>query len=99
MYLNADFVNFPICIHPSRKVLEYCLFTLDCGKPLEPDHGSVNISKGTAVGNTATFDCDTGYTLQGNRQTTCLKGNTWDHSTPKCIINGEKQCQKFCFCS
>ncbi|XP_052245001.1 sushi, von Willebrand factor type A, EGF and pentraxin domain-containing protein 1-like isoform X24 [Dreissena polymorpha] len=59
----------------------------DCGKPFEPDHGWVNISNGTAVGNTATFFCDIGYTVVGNNKTTCLNNNTWNRPTPECKIN------------
>ena len=39
------------------------VFTIDCGKPDIPLHGSVDIRNGTALNDTATFSCETGYTL------------------------------------
>ncbi|XP_052280910.1 sushi, von Willebrand factor type A, EGF and pentraxin domain-containing protein 1-like [Dreissena polymorpha] len=59
----------------------------DCGRPNEPDHGWVNISNGTAVGNTVKFYCNIGYTVDGNNITTCLNNNTWSRPTPECKIN------------
>ncbi|KAH3698613.1 hypothetical protein DPMN_086156 [Dreissena polymorpha] len=64
-----------------------CCEPKDCGRPNEPINGWVNISNGTAVGNTATFYCDIGYTVVGNNKTTCLNNNTWNRPTPECKVN------------
>ena len=31
-----------------------------------------------------TFTCDTGFTLTGTQQTTCLTNGSWDSAAPSC---------------
>ncbi|XP_052807772.1 sushi, von Willebrand factor type A, EGF and pentraxin domain-containing protein 1-like [Mya arenaria] len=59
----------------------------DCGKPDVPVHGSVDINYGTAYNDTATFSCNSGYTLQGDTTVTCKQTKNWNHPFPSCIIN------------
>ncbi|WAR06716.1 SVEP1-like protein, partial [Mya arenaria] len=63
------------------------VYTIDCGKPDVPAHVAVDISNGTAYNDTVAFSCDTGYTLQGHTTATCKTNNTWNHPSPRCIIN------------
>ena len=38
----------------------------------------------TLVGATATYTCDTGYTLNGNNTRTCQASGTWSGTAPTC---------------
>ena len=47
-------------------------------------HGSVSPATASAVGATATYTCDTGYTLSGSATRTCQADATWSGTAPTC---------------
>ena len=55
-----------------------------CSKPQEIDYGSV-----TYDGETAIYECDSGYTLEGNSNLTCNDG-IWIPDPPTCIKSENK---------
>ena len=58
---------------------------VECGPLTDPDNGHVDMSEGITFGSTATYTCDTGYTLSGGSQSrTCGADGTWTLSKPLC---------------
>ena len=47
-------------------------------------NGLVDTSCGTTIGCTATYTCDTGYTLSGSQSRTCKADGNWTSSEPFC---------------
>ena len=60
------------------------LAVVDCGPLTNPDNGQVNDAAGTTFGHTATYSCNTGYNLTGNRTRTCQATGEWSGSAPTC---------------
>ena len=46
--------------------------------------GSVDTSRGTTYQSVAVYQCDEGYTLQGQAIAACLENGTWSGPTPTC---------------
>ena len=59
---------------------------VECPFPVIPQNGNVNISSRT-YGSTATFECRTGFDLQGTTNTTCQKDGTWLGEVPTCQLS------------
>ena len=47
-------------------------------------NGQVSHTAGTKFGQTATYSCDTGYTLVGDSNHTCQATGVWSGSEPIC---------------
>ena len=60
------------------------LTAVDCGNLTDPVNGQVNHTAGTTVGQTATYSCNTGYSLVGDNTRTCQAIGNWSGSTPTC---------------
>ena len=60
------------------------LAVVDCGPLTDPDNGQVNDAAGTTFRHTATYRCNTGYGLVGNRTRTCQATGNWSGSVPTC---------------
>ena len=58
--------------------------TIDCGTLNDTTNGRVSHSAGTTFGQTATYSCDTGYTLVGDSTRTCQADGMWSGSEPTC---------------
>ena len=58
---------------------------MDCGTLTDPANGQVNHTAGTTFGQTATYSCDTGYTLVGDSTRTCQADGMWSGNEPTCI--------------
>ncbi len=58
----------------------------NCGTPLAPANGTVSLT-GTRTGSTATYACNTGFTLSGSRTRTC-QASGWSGSAPLCVGGG-----------
>lgn len=71
------------------KVIQNTLLFSDCGNLTDPADGSVSFSSGTTYQSVATFNCDTGYTLEGEETRTCQANETWSNIGPSCRINGK----------
>ena len=56
----------------------------DCGALTDPANGQVSHTDGTTFGETATYSCDAGYNLVGDRTRTCQVTGVWSGSTPTC---------------
>ena len=57
---------------------------MECGTLNATTNGQVNHSAGTTFGQTATYSCDIGYTLEGNSTRTCQANGMWSGSEPTC---------------
>ena len=64
-------------------LLPYVVVT-NWGPLTDPDNGQVDTSPGTTFGSTATYTCDTGYTLSGSQTRTCGENGNWTSSEPIC---------------
>ena len=68
---------------------------VDCGSPVNPDNGQVDISNGTTFGSTAIYTCDPGYTLSGSHKLrTCGADAVWFPTEPTC--NSRLTCSLNC---
>ncbi|KAK8721900.1 hypothetical protein OTU49_012628 [Cherax quadricarinatus] len=59
-----------------------CLYSW-CPNVTEPVNGKVDMS-GRQAGDTATFSCDSGYSIQGLKTVSCTLGGVWSGATPTC---------------
>ena len=55
----------------------------DCDPLDDPANGTVVLT-GTSMGDTATYSCNNGYELEGNRQRMCQMNRQWSGSEPSC---------------
>ena len=60
------------------------LTVVDCGNLTHPANGQVTHSMGTTFGQTATYSCNTGYSLVGDKTHTCQAEGNWSGSAPTC---------------
>lgn len=60
---------------------------VDCGPLDYPPKGRVSLS-GTTVGSTATYSCERGYVLVGERKRECLVTGEWSVKEPVCTGKG-----------
>ena len=72
----------------SKKMIENTSFFTECDNLTAPADGLVIYSSGTTFQSVATFDCNTGYTLEGDSTRTCQANTSWSNSDPSCKING-----------
>ena len=62
----------------------FVFFTQDCFGLVSPANGSV-VFNATTYGETADYECDTGYRLfNGSAIRTCSEGGTWNGTKPTC---------------
>ena len=54
-----------------------------CGDLNDPVDGTVSMG-GLQVGDTATYSCDSGFTLHGTSIRVCQIGGTWSGTEPTC---------------
>jgi formylglycine-generating enzyme required for sulfatase activity len=66
---------------------------VDCGAPEKIVSGS-RILSGTEFGDTATYACDAGFTLEGSSSATCTAGGTWSTPTPICAAEAGALCEE-----
>ena len=57
---------------------------MGCSNLANPTNGQVSHTGGTTLGQTATYSCNTGYTLVGGSTRTCQSTGVWSGSTPTC---------------
>ena len=57
---------------------------MDCGALTNPANGQVSHIGGTTFGQTATYTCDPGYTLEGGNTRMCQATGNWSESEPAC---------------
>ena len=62
-----------------------CLLTaVNCGRLTDPANGRISHNTGTTLQQTATYSCNTGYDLVGDRTRTCQDTGLWSGSEPTC---------------
>ncbi|KAJ8415730.1 hypothetical protein AAFF_G00402870 [Aldrovandia affinis] len=69
--------------------LEYTAIGLDsCPEPQSPHYG-VKVGERYLVGDVVSFQCDPGYSLQGNTYITCMPGpvRRWNFPVPLCLAH------------
>ena len=57
---------------------------MDCGTLNNPTNGKVSYTGRTTFGQTATYSCNTGYSLVGDSSRTCQATGNWSGSVPTC---------------
>ena len=83
---NVRYTKF-LAFHFS--LITLLLLAVDCGPLPAPTNGRVDTSNGTTFESTATYTCDTGYTLSGSQIRTCGADKSWDLSAPGCERKNE----------
>ncbi len=58
---------------------------INCGPLTDPANEQVDTSSGTTFGNTATYICDDGYTLNGTQSQICTATGKWTSTPPFCL--------------
>ncbi len=71
-------------IHLLLLLLYILLTVVDCGSLFDPDNGMVTVTT-TTFESTATYTCDTGYTLIGASTRMCGAGGSWTLMEPTCV--------------
>lgn len=56
-----------------------------CPSNLSVDNGDVDLSDGTDVGDTAIYECDQGYEIDGDDTRSCLITGQWSGDAPECL--------------
>ena len=64
-----------------------CIFlaAVDCGALEDPLNGMVDTTRGTTLGNVATYECDVGYMRVGQLLRVCQTSGLWNGLAPTCI--------------
>jgi len=60
---------------------------VDCGALSSPANGNVSYAA-TTYGSTATYSCNSGYTLSGSPSRTCDGSGSWSGAAPACVSMG-----------
>ena len=61
-----------------------CVFTVVvCPELMDPDDGQVELSN-MVFGSVATYNCDTGYSLNGSVSRMCMANGQWSGLDPIC---------------
>lgn len=63
---------------------EFLCTPIVCPNLSVPLNGSIHYSNGNNYDSTATYSCDKGYVLKGNKTRTCTNSGMWDGSEPTC---------------
>nr|XP_045229548.1 sushi, von Willebrand factor type A, EGF and pentraxin domain-containing protein 1 [Macaca fascicularis] len=63
-------------------LIPYCK-AVSCGKPAIPENGCIEELAFT-FGSKVTYRCNKGYTLAGDKESSCLANGSWSHSSPVC---------------
>ncbi|XP_042551824.1 sushi, von Willebrand factor type A, EGF and pentraxin domain-containing protein 1 [Dipodomys spectabilis] len=58
---------------------------VSCGVPAAPENGGVDGSTFTYKSK-VTYRCNKGYTLAGDKESSCLASGSWSHSPPACEL-------------
>lgn len=58
---------------------------IDCMTLPDPEFGKVNVSGGTQYGNTAKYECNIGYLVNGSSARICQANGEWSGLEPRCI--------------
>ncbi|KAH3889329.1 hypothetical protein DPMN_013383 [Dreissena polymorpha] len=58
----------------------------DCNILSSPLNGSVSFIPNTQYLGQAEFECNTGYSLSGNKTRTCMASGVWGGTSPTCVI-------------
>ncbi|XP_070287020.1 sushi, von Willebrand factor type A, EGF and pentraxin domain-containing protein 1 [Myotis yumanensis] len=56
---------------------------VSCGAPAAPENGAIDGSAFT-YGSKVVYRCNKGYTLEGDKESSCLASGSWSHSPPVC---------------
>jgi len=72
-----------------------CATPVDCGTLGTLTNGSISTSpsSSTTFGTTATYACNSGFTLSGNASRSCQASGSWSGSAPTCMPNTTNPCQ------
>ncbi|MBN3314648.1 CSMD3 protein, partial [Atractosteus spatula] len=86
---NSLYLNFQsdISVSAAGFHLEYTAIGLDsCPEPQTPNNG-IKVGDRYMVGDVVSFQCDQGYSLQGNTYITCMPGpvRRWNYPVPLCL--------------
>jgi len=66
------------------------LLKVDCGEPMPPSNGTVTVLSGTLYGAEVSYECNTGFKLDGNASNVCNLTGQWEQGTPTCQPLGDE---------
>ncbi|XP_060605833.1 adhesion G protein-coupled receptor L3-like [Ruditapes philippinarum] len=70
---------------------------VECSRPEIPGNGSITTPQtNTTFGSVVTYECNTGFVLDGHQSIRCLSSGIWSGSTPLCIPDIEDKRPKEC---
>ena len=92
-FLNPAHIIMLSCplidIYNNLYVILLVLTAVNCGNLTDPADGQVNHTAGTTFRQTATYSCNTGYSLVEDNTRTCQATGTWSGSAPTCQGMGD----------
>ncbi|KAL4233499.1 hypothetical protein ACF0H5_008180 [Mactra antiquata] len=80
------FTQCTSALNPTECLTDLHLSISDCGILAIPN-GRFNASSGTTYGESAQLSCNTGYTLSGDTDVTCLSSGSWNGSATCTIVD------------
>ncbi len=83
LYLEHVIIQCVLYLYAINSCSNCVLAEIECSVLPAPDGGSVRLS-GLIVGSTATYQCNTGYVLEGESVRICQEDGTWSGVEPTC---------------
>ena len=93
LYLpDLYYVQCLVITHAMPKIMQSAMNTnmfylstaVNCGTLSNPANGQVTHTAGTTFGQTATYSCNSGYSLVGVNNRTCQATGVWFGTAPTC---------------
>ena len=75
--------NLPVVVSMNQHSINFVFTARDCGALMPPTDGSVEHPTTTFM-STATYSCNSGFTVEGDSTRTCQANGTWSGSDPTC---------------
>ncbi|XP_045172150.2 uncharacterized protein LOC123534127 [Mercenaria mercenaria] len=80
--------SVPVCRGDKQWELYTSCRPVECNTVEAPANGTMNVS-GLTFGHKVTFQCDTGYRLNGTEVIECLSTGNWSANSPSCSLHIE----------
>ena len=81
-FVNSDFLRLAEDYTRIHGPL-FSITATECSDLNNPNNGQVSLS-GTTIGSTASYSCDAGYELEGDKTRTCQSNGQWSGREPSC---------------
>lgn len=74
-------IKFQLC---SSALNSFLVLAITCPSLQDPRYGSVSLT-GNRVGDYANYQCDAGFTLEGDARRKCQVSGQWSGEVPSCV--------------